>query len=252
MRRDGLVTQNPLELVPPPPAPAHRVKPPSPEDVGAVLAQAAGYHYEAILWTIAMTGLRSEEARGLRPHNVNLTDGWLEVERVLIRHKGAWLLEAPKNDASANRAAIPAALAVRLAEHLAAWQPSPLDPFGLLFVSLTGRPIGDAILSRELDHLCHAAGVPYFSTHRLRHAAATTLLNLPPGERPSLEQVSRMLRHGSVSTTADIYGHVLDSTLHGLAGQLEGAYSAPVGDTSVTAPTRDAPPASDDAPDETP
>lgn len=231
MRRDGLLASSPLDLEPPPPMTRHKAKPPAPADVAKVLDAMSGYHFEVFFWVLALTALRSEEARGLRPHNVNVNEGWIEVERVLIRHKGEWLLEPPKNDASAARVQIPAALAERLAAFLAAWQPSPANPLGLLFTTFSGGPIGDERPSRELRWLCKIAGVPVFNAHALRHAVATTLLNLPPGQRPSLEQVSRLLRHGSVATTADIYGHILEGTLKAVAGQLEGAYLAPVGRT---------------------
>jgi integrase len=51
------------------------------------------------------------------------------------------------------------------------------------------------------------AGLPSQRFHDLRHAAATLLLE--QGEE--LAVVSRILGHASITTTADIYGHMTDA-----------------------------------------
>src|SRR5712691_6985330 len=64
-----------------------------------------------------------------------------------------------------------------------------------------------------MTHRFHAdlapAGLPHQRFHDLRHACAT--LRLEQGEE--LAVASRILEHASITTTADIYGHLSDAML---------------------------------------
>ncbi|MFI9811352.1 tyrosine-type recombinase/integrase [Saccharothrix variisporea] len=71
---------------------------------------------------------------------------------------------------------------------------------------------------REI-HLCSlhrfhsltaAAGLPRIRVHDLRHFAATTMLN----SRVPLAVISRAMRHSNLSTTTEVYGHLLRHVAH--------------------------------------
>src|SRR5262245_4561619 len=75
------------------------------------------------------------------------------------------------------------------------------------------RRRGEAIDAANLSHRFHAAlqaaGLPDQRFHDLRHACAT--LRLEQGEE--LAVVSRILGQASITTTANVYGHLTDAML---------------------------------------
>jgi integrase len=78
-----------------------------------------------------------------------------------------------------------------------------------VFATPTGQALDAANVSHRFHASLKAAGLPSQRFHDLRHACAT--LRLEHGE--DLAVVSRILGHASLSTTADIYGHLTDAML---------------------------------------
>ncbi|MFP5260899.1 MAG: tyrosine-type recombinase/integrase [Blastocatellia bacterium] len=77
----------------------------------------------------------------------------------------------------------------------------------LVFTSTIGTPIDPRNVKRRLDPLLKRAGLPHFRVHDLRHFCASLLL----AQGVQLKVVSEILGHGQLSTTADLYVHVLPS-----------------------------------------
>jgi hypothetical protein len=73
----------------------------------------------------------------------------------------------------------------------------------------TGQSIDAANLSRRFHVSLTATGLPDQRFHDLRHACVT--LRLEQGE--TIDVVSRILGHASITTTANVYGHLTDSML---------------------------------------
>jgi integrase len=78
-----------------------------------------------------------------------------------------------------------------------------------VFATALGQSLDAANLRRRFLAALAAAGLPTQRFHDLRHCCAT--LRLEQGEE--LAMVSRIPGHASLSTTADIYGHLTDSML---------------------------------------
>jgi integrase len=68
----------------------------------------------------------------------------------------------------------------------------------------TGRPLRPERVLRHFYDLTGAAGVPRIRVHDLRHLAATIMI----ASAVPLAMVSKTLRHSTLSTTVDIYGHL--------------------------------------------
>ncbi|MGW6691930.1 tyrosine-type recombinase/integrase [Streptomyces sp. NPDC054961] len=118
----------------------------------------------------------------------------------------------------------------------------PDDPFaGLVFCRPDGRPLGPHQVLDRLHRLSEEAGVPRISVHDLRHLAAT--ITITAGV--PLTVVSKTLRHSTLSTTANIYGHLtqqaarkaVDTIDHTLTGAEKASHQT--GRTPWLRPPRD-------------
>ena len=75
----------------------------------------------------------------------------------------------------------------------------------LVFTIPGGGPVDvDNLRRRDFARLVESAGVPRVRLHDLRHGFASLLL----GAGFDLKLVSDLMGHSTVSTTADVYGHL--------------------------------------------
>ncbi len=78
---------------------------------------------------------------------------------------------------------------------------------GWLFPGRSGRDhVSSCAVWLYLDRLCHKLGLPHVSPHQLRHFFATQMLS----QGASLKVTSEILGHAQVSTTANIYWHLIN------------------------------------------
>lgn len=159
-------------------------------------------HYPLYL-QLAKTGQRTGEALGTRWADVDFEHEALTVERAWVRRKitstkgRAYRTVSLCHDIA--RAHPPLDEVLRQARrgassvwvHPSASGTMPLDP--------------DNLRQRHWYAVVERAGVPNYGFHGFRHTFATEMMlrGVP------MYRVSRMLGHSSVSTTADIYGHVV-------------------------------------------
>jgi integrase len=81
---------------------------------------------------------------------------------------------------------------------------------GLVFCRPDGRPLRPARVLHRFRELTDAAGLPRVRVHDLRHFAATIMI----ASGVPLAMVSKTLRHSTLSTTVDIYGHLTRQAAH--------------------------------------
>lgn len=75
----------------------------------------------------------------------------------------------------------------------------------LVFTRATGQPLRPEYVLRRLHQLAADADLPKIRVHDLRHFAATTILSA----QIPLAMASKTMRHSTLSTTTEIYGHLL-------------------------------------------
>jgi integrase len=161
--------------------------------------------YRPLFVTAIATGLRLGELRGLAWSCVDLEAGTLRVEWQLDRDGPV----PPKTAASRRTVQLPAyaidvLLAHRARQHeelLAADFPTEA---GFVFLSERLLPVSGFVALRHLRAACERAGLAPMRFHDLRHAFAT--LSLAVGV--PLRVVMEALGHTTITTTANIYGHV--------------------------------------------
>lgn len=200
---DGFIAKSPATGVKLPPIPKARVKPPTTEQVNA-LVHSVEARYEAAIVTLAGTGLRFGELAGLRVEDVDFLRRSIHVEQQLLR-SGAVAL--PKND---SRRTIPLAAHVgdALAAHLAHYPAVDLgDGQGaLVFRNRDGRDVKSCRFRDVFDAAAKLAKLTDITPHDLRHYYASLLIR----RGLSVVAVQSLLGHKDASTTLDTYSHLWD------------------------------------------
>jgi site-specific recombinase XerD len=141
----------------------------------------------AIVLLLARLGLRSIEVARLELSDLDWRAGEL-----LVRGKGG----------SENRLPLPDDVGTALAEYLTV---RGRRAFRHVFLTLRAptRPIRPDLVGDVVRRACEHAGLVRFTPHRLRHALASEML----AHGASLQEISQVLRHRHLSTTA-IYAKV--------------------------------------------
>lgn len=209
--REGLVARNVAALAPGPKLEKKQGRTLTPEDARTFLRAARQDRLEAAWVTMLACGLRRSEMLGLSWDDVDLEAGTLTVRRSLVRVNGRLVLGPTKTSGARRTLFIPLELldvlrrhrAKQASERLAAgesWNDS-----GLVVTSEIGTPYDPDNFRRKLSALTIRAGIGHWSTHELRHSAASLMLANDVG----LKVVSETLGHSSIRITADVYSHLL-------------------------------------------
>lgn len=172
------------------------------EEIGRLLAScdrrsALGRRDYAVLILLARMGLRAGEVAGLELSHIDWRAG-----EVLVRGKGR----------REERLPLPAEAGEALAGWLWRGRPRCDCPQVITRVRAPHRPLSSSGISAIVAAACRRAGLPVIHAHRLRHSAATQMLQAGA----DLTEVGQVLRHRSVLTTA-IYAKVDRQALAGLA-----------------------------------
>jgi integrase len=162
-------------------------------------------HYTMVL-TLARTGMRLGECRGLQWGDIDFSGRFLKVQRGFSRGK----LETPKSGKS-RRVDMSKQLAETLEQLKQArkiqtvkkgWKQIP----GWVFIGETGNPVDEGhFRSRVFAKSLDLAKLRKIRIHDLRHSFASLLIQA--GE--SLAYVRDQLGHHSIKITVDTYGHLV-------------------------------------------
>jgi len=181
------------------------------------------------LYTVALAvGLRQAEALGLRWDDVNLEAGTLSVRMSLQRVGGKYQLVEPKTNRSRRTIKLPQLCVDALLAHKErqenertilgdAW-----ENWNLLFALEDGSPLSRSSVTHRFQRVLADAGIPRHRFHDLRHTCATLLL----AQGVALRVVMETLGHSQMSTTADIYSHVLPVLMADAADKMNAALTA--------------------------
>jgi integrase len=211
-RRWGLVHDNVASLVEPISVHRAEVRPFSDEEIGRLMAAAAGDRMGAFLTVALSLGLRPGEARAVRWADVDLGSSHphLRVGAAFSRAKGGQQLGEPK---ARSRRTVPlpeqcvAALRVhqdrqRIERELAS---SEWNESGFVFTTARGAPLTDKAVSVWFQRLRERAGIDHGRLYDCRHTAASLLL--AQGIHPRV--IMEVLGHSTFRLTMDTYAHVL-------------------------------------------
>lgn len=158
---------------------------------------------------VLQTGIRVGELIALTWDDIDLSNRELSVTKTMYCLHGEWIVGDTKT--ASGRRTIPLTdEAIRIL-NLAATKRRDRKvtqmQFGnLVFTTRNGRPISADVYDKSMYSICANAGMRPITMHILRHTFATRCIEA--GMNPKTLQV--LLGHASISTTMDIYVHVME------------------------------------------
>jgi len=171
-----------------------------------LLASMIDHCYRALVFLGAYGGLRWGELAGLKVPRLRLLERRVEVVETTTGEP-KW--------GSAGTVGIPAAVAEELAAHLAEYPPGP---DGFVFTSPDGGALAyHRFLRRVWRPAVQVARLEPLRMHDLRHTAVA--LAVEAGAHP--KEIQELLRHRSITTTLNTYGHLFPALHERLAERLD-------------------------------
>lgn len=195
------------------------------------------------------TGMRQGEILGLAISDLNF-----EAETVAITGNLQWqrkpgeserqaVRDTPKNTASAATITMPASLVAPLRAHVA--QQRARFPQNIyVFTTNEGEPINRYEYYAAYKKVLKEGNLPNIRFHDLRHTCASLLID----EGEDVKVVQEQLRHKHVTTTLQIYAHVLPDRKRRAANKLDTLMQPPaVGPVVKSVVKNEEAPSDDDA-----
>jgi integrase len=183
---------------------------PAAAEIKRIIAAAPVGKMRTMLLTVALTGLRASELRGLRWSDVDLKCAELHVRQRADRYN---TIGAPKSHSSVRAIPLPPDVISALKE----WKLAcPKGEEGLVFPTGAGTIDNHGNMLRSLWAVMEAAGVvdkagvPKYSFHAFRHFFASWCINRKAdgGRELPAKVVQGLLGHSSIVMTLDRYGHL--------------------------------------------
>ncbi len=213
--KEGLIPINVAANAEVPKAEQKEIESLQPSELPAILAalEKEPLKWKTIVHLLMVTGCRRGEILGLRWKSVDLNGNQIFIDNnVLYAPDRGTYMDKPKTDSSIRWISIPAATTKLLKK----WQKAQeadekkkgafyQNKEGLLFTQENGSPMCPDSLTSYLRKFSKKYNLPPLHPHLFRHSMASLLIynHVDP------VSVSKRLGHSQVSTTTDIYAHVI-------------------------------------------
>jgi integrase len=185
-------------------------------------------HYQTLVLTSGVLGLAWQEVIALRIRDIDFDQGTVRVEQTVEELAGQIrFVPEGKRPARLRTITAPPFLLAAIPSHLASHRAAVAnDSDALVFVGPKGGTLRRRFGERIFRPAVERAGLQDLTFHGLRHAAASSLVDV--GVHPRV--MASRIGHGSVKTTMEIYAHASDDADRQAASLLEeqfgGAFSA--------------------------
>jgi integrase len=221
---DRIISASPCRRITLPKSDGDEVVPPTVEQVAAVRA-ALDPRWQAVVVTLAGSGLRVGELLGLSVSDVDFLRRTVRVERQRLQ---SGELAGVKSKTSRRTVPIGQVVIDELAAHLTVYPSNDT-----LFVDEWGAPLSYRRWKRLLGDAARDAGVR-MTSHGLRHFAASALIS----GGASVKQVQTFLGHASAVITLRTYAHLFPGDEDRTRNVLDAALG-PLADFLRTTPASD-------------
>jgi integrase len=220
-----LISSNPIQFVTKPRVEPTEIRPLSSKkewdekeersasEIDRVLEEAEGTEYYSVIHTALHTGMRRNELLGLWWKDINLDEAVLHLNRSIHRTGGKTLYQPPKTKSGRRAIDLTPSSAIMLRELKEKQKMSGLF-YGYkiaenspVFIRTTGEPLLPTTVTHGFKKIVRKLGLDRLRFHDLRHTHATVMLL----QRVHPKVVQERLGHAKISTTMDLYSHVMPS-----------------------------------------
>ena len=197
----------------------------TPEQIRRLLEAADSVQWRAFLLTAVTTGLRIGELVAMKWKNVDWEQGKYAVMETYQYHGESPGFKRPKSAKSAGVVELSPACLELLKTHRKEQVRHRLQTPGYVDLDLLfPRKKGTIFLPPNIwtdiwQPLLKKAGVPKLRLHDLRHTCAALLID--QGESPKF--IQQQMRHATIQTTFDTYGHLFPEHGQEALGRLDSA-----------------------------
>ena len=230
--REGLIPFNVAANAEPPKAEKKDINSLQTDDLPAILSalEREPLKWKTITHLLLITGARRGEILGLKWSAVDFAGNRLHIcNNVLYSPDIGVYQDTPKTASSVRWIAVPPAT-MQLLREWKAYQKEDAqkkgdfyqNKSGLLFTQENGSPLHPDSITTWLDRFSKRNNLPHINPHKFRHTMASLLIY----ERVDPVSVSKRLGHSQVSTTTDIYAHVIAEADRQNADLLAGIFLA--------------------------
>lgn len=212
----GWIERSPADRASPPPVRATEIKPPTVDQITALLRHLEGAHPElaVMVYVAATTGCRRGELCGLRWTDVDLASSTLTVRRSISDTNQGVVEKDPKTHRSRRIALDPSTVAV-LAAHRSAMESRAIacevslaaDSYIWSQDASCAVPFRPNRVTDAFRTARKQVGLPDIDFHHLRHFAATTLA----GAGIDVRTIAGRLGHANPAITLKTYAHFLEA-----------------------------------------
>ena len=157
---------------------------------------------DQVIYLSAVTGMRYAEVLGLTWDNIHFDKQYIEIDKTwdYKYHQG---FISTKNHSSNRRVDIDQYTVTTLRNIFN--KKSSDNEKNLVFHYTEGKQLYSANINQHLSNLCSTIGIPEISFHSLRHTHASVMLY----QGISIMAVSKRLGHSNVTTTQEVYIHII-------------------------------------------
>ena len=185
-----------------------------PEQITAILEalESEPEKWRVLTHLLIVTGCRRGEIAGLKWEKVNLESGRLEISANLCYSKALGIYETTTKTGSTRFVNVPAETVTMLRRYKVSQAELQLangdrwNDTGYLFTQDNGKPINPTSITAWMKKFSKKHELPHVNPHAFRHSVASILI----ANGTDIVTVSKQLGHSQVSTTGDIYSHVID------------------------------------------
>lgn len=214
--KEGLVTVNVADRATPPKVEQRDVNYFQPEQVAAIreALEQEPIKWRALVHLLLITGARRGEILGLKWDKVDFNSNQVYICNNILYSADIGIYEdTPKTERSKRYVSLPTET-MQLLRQYRAWQNAErlrLGEYyqnkGFVFAQDTGGPMHPDSVTTWLTRFSKRHGLPHVNAHAFRHTMASMLYF----NGVDSVSISKRLGHAQVSTTANIYAHVMEA-----------------------------------------
>lgn len=216
-KKEQIVPHNVAEFAEAPKRPKHKINYFQPNQIADIRRafENVELKWKAITHLLLLTGARRGEIIGLKWENINFDKNEAYICNSVLYTSGRGVYEDDTKSAHSDRYVALPAQTMELLKEYKKWQDGEKARLGeyyvdegFLFTQPNGKPIHPSSVTSFYREFSKKNNLPHMNPHAFRHTMASMLYF----SGVDSVSISNQLGHAQVSTTTDIYAHVIDES----------------------------------------